>query len=101
MISEEVWKYIYNAVFSIYLPPDSVIDRIVLDNKDGKKEFNNCTELLTHLTINPEKDKMIKAKDINFYLRDNSLYNDNRKVFETICKKIDKLIKKKKKEKVV
>ena len=40
MISEELWKYMYNSVYAIYLPPDSLIDKVVLNNNGNKKEFD-------------------------------------------------------------
>ena len=49
MISKDLWRNIYNTVFSIYLPPDSIIEKIVLNHKGIKKEFSSCIELITYI----------------------------------------------------
>lgn len=39
MIDDKLWKYIYNAVFSIYLPPEDVIEKIILEKDNSKKNL--------------------------------------------------------------
>lgn len=90
MISEEVWKYIYNAVFSIYLPPDSLIDKVVLNKGNNKKEFDTMSELISYLTISSDKD--LFQKDIKFYLRDNNLLENNTKYYNKLCKILKKVV---------
>lgn len=90
MISEELWKYMYNSVFAIYLPPDSLIDKVVLNNNGNKKEFDTMSELISFLTIGCDKE--IAQKDIKFYLRDNSLLEENTKFYNKLCRILKKVV---------
>lgn len=90
MISEELWKYMYNSVFAIYLPPDSLIDKVVLNNNGVKKEFDTMSELISFLTIGCDKE--IVQKDVKFYLRDNSLFEENTKFYNKLCRILKKVV---------
>ena len=65
MISEELWKYMYNSVFAIYLPPDSA--DTILPNTSAK--------------VNP----------IRFIARDGKT-NENDKIAESIIDKLFSLL---------
>jgi len=82
MITEDLWKYIYNAVFSIFLPPENIIEKIILEKDDKKIEFKNTMELITYLTLNG--DKNILQKDVKFILKNNNLYEENKKFYEYV-----------------
>ena len=82
MITEDLWKYIYNAVFSIFLPPENIIEKIILEKDDKKIEFKNTMELITYLTLN--SDKNILQKDVKFILKNNNLYEENKKFYEYV-----------------
>lgn len=83
MITEDVWKNIYNTIFSIYLPPDSVVDKVILTKDNKKQEFNSPTEFITYLTLN--MDKEIVQKDVKFILKNTDLYNQISEDFNKIC----------------
>ena len=91
MISNEMWRHMYNSIFSIYLPPDDIIEKIILE-KDGvkKSEFTSIIDLITFLTINSDKD--IEHKDVKFFLRDNRIYEENKEFYEDLCKKLKKVV---------
>lgn len=82
MITEDLWKYIYNSVFSIFLPPENIIEKIILEKDDKKIEFKNTMELITYLTLNG--DKNILQKDVKFILKNNNLYEENKKFYEYV-----------------
>ena len=82
MITEDLWKYIYNAVFSIFLPPENIIEKIILEKDDKKIEFKNTMELITYLTLNDNKN--ILQKDVKFILKNNNLYEENKKFYEYV-----------------
>lgn len=90
MISKDLWRNIYNTVFSIYLPPDPIIEKIVLNHKGIKKEFSSCVELITYIstTMNTE----ILNTDLRFFLKDDSLYKDNKKYYDNLCRKLKKVV---------
>lgn len=90
MVGEEDWKHIYNSVFSIYLPPDEIIDKIILKTDDEKKEFKSSTELLTYLALN--MSTTVTQKNVKFFLRDNTIYKENQKCFEDLCRKMKKVV---------
>ena len=88
MITEDVWKHIYNAVFSIYLPPNDLIEKIIYE-KDGERiEFKTVIELVSYLTLN--NDKSILQKDVNFVLKQNDLYEENKKFYDYLIDEIKK-----------
>ena len=88
MITDEMWKHIYNAVFSIYLPPNDLIEKIIYE-KDGERiEFKTVIELVSYLTLN--NDKSILQKDVNFVLKQNDLYEENKKFYDYLIDEIKK-----------
>lgn len=88
MITEDVWKHIYNAVFSIYLPPNDLIEKIIYE-KDGERiEFKTVIELVSYLTLN--NDKSILQKDVNFVLKQNDLYEENKNFYDYLIDEIKK-----------
>lgn len=88
MITEDVWKHIYNAVFSIYLPPNDLIEKIIYE-KDGERiEFKTVIELVSYLTLN--SDKSILQKDVNFVLKQNDLYEENKNFYDYLIDEIKK-----------
>lgn len=86
MIDESVWEHIYNSVFCIYLPPDKLIEKIIIKDSNEKKEFKNSSELITYMTLN--MDKEIIQKDIKFILKNNKLYNENQNIINDIYHKL-------------
>lgn len=85
MINLVDWQIIYNNVFRIFPPPDTMVEKIVINQDDEKSiEFNSLTELIGYMAVNTNND--IKNEDIKFYLRNNSLKME-------LDKKIKKLIK--------
>ena len=49
---------------------------------DKKIEFKNTMELITYLTLNG--DKNILQKDVKFILKNNNLYEENKKFYEYV-----------------
>lgn len=88
MITKKVWEYIYNAIFSIYLPPDDIIKKIILEKDGDKREFNSVVELITYLTLNG--DKNVLQRDVKFILKDDKLFEKNKEFYEYIVKTIKK-----------
>ena len=88
MITDDVWKHIYNAVFSIYLPPNDLIEKIIYE-KDGEIiEFKSVIELVSYLTLN--SDKSILQKDVNFILKENELFNENKIFYDCLLDELKK-----------
>lgn len=88
MITDDIWKHIYNAVFSIYLPPNDLIEKIVYD-KDGEIiEFKSVIELVSYLTLN--SDKSILQRDVNFVLKQNNLLEENQKFYDCLIEELKK-----------
>jgi hypothetical protein len=83
MIDDKLWKYIYNAVFSIYLPPEDVIEKIILEKDNSKKEFKDTFELIAYLTLNG--DKNVLQRDVKFILKENNdMYEENKKFYDYV-----------------
>lgn len=84
MVTEYMWKYIYNAVFSLFLPPADIIKKIIYNDDGDIKEFNSIMEFMAYMALN--SDKEVIQKNISFILTNDSLYNKCKKYHENVCK---------------
>jgi len=88
MITDEMWKHIYNAVFSIYLPPNDLIEKIIYEKNGEIMEFKSVIELVSYLTLN--SDKSILQKDVNFILKENKLLEENKDFYNYLIDELKK-----------
>lgn len=88
MIDNSIWTIIYNSVFRLFLPPEQLIQKIVINLNGQKIEFKTPSELFTHMTINSIDN--IEDENINFYLKDETLKQELDKEVNDIFSQIKK-----------
>lgn len=86
MIGQGYWRTLYNQVFSVFPPPDSLISKVTITIGNKKKDFKSPTELLTYLSLNSIDD--IEYADIEFILKDDRLKNEINEYIIDIKKKM-------------
>ena len=84
MVTENMWKYIYNAVFSLFLPPNNIIKKITYNDDGNIKEFNDVIEFMAYMALTTDKE--VIQKNISFILKDDSLYNKCKDFYESLKK---------------
>ena len=89
MITDYDWRIVYNKIFRIFPPPETLIHKIIMNYDNKKIEFNSPTELLSYITINNIEN--IKNDDITYQIRDNNF----KKILDNKIKDIIKRVKNK------
>ena len=84
MVTKNMWEYIYNAVFSLFLPPEDIIKKIIYNDDGDIKEFKSIIEFMAYMALNTDKE--VVQKNISFILKNDSLYNKCRNYHENVCK---------------
>lgn len=88
MIDDSAWKLIYNSVFRLFLPPEQLIQKIVINLDEQEIEFKTPSELFTYMAVNSIDN--IEDENINFYLKDDSLKQEIEKEVKDIFSQIKK-----------
>ena len=88
MIDNSTWTLIYNSVFRLFLPPEQLIQKIVINLNSQEIEFKTPSELFTYMAVNSIDN--IEDENINFYLKDDSLKQELDKEVNDIFSQIKK-----------
>lgn len=86
MVTKEDWKRIYNHIFNIF-PPSETLD-LIIKYKTPQKcvQFNNIEKFFIYICLN--SINIIKSEDLEYILKDE-------KIFEKMNDYVSKVLKEK------
>ena len=86
MVDKDTWQIMCNNVFSLLLPPEEYLEKVIYNHNGKKKVFKSMIEMMTYIALN--ENKTVVSKDISFVLKDDTLYDRAKDYLEKIKERI-------------